>query len=249
MDGTVIPLASTVVGAPLGYLGGGGRTLFRSYQQVDLSSLEDWTQRLTTWRRLGGLIACWSQRVRSSEHEISVPQGLRNGWQAQMNDTKDDASNVGSRESLLRSPSERGEAPTSGLKLDTEPLRAIHVSRLHQVGCFYNSSCIFKSHIGYYPSHTFTEVGEDVVILVRPRQMQLTFGPFNVSSGMFRYYVFYDPYQQLWPFDAGPFLLHNPSIVLRPAHLRQLCRQQRSELLTNCDQLLKLVLGEIRLVP
>ena len=79
--------------------------------------------------------------------------------------------------------------------------------------------------------------------------MQLTFGPFNVSSGMLRYYVFYDPYKELWPFDAGPFLLHNTSIVLRPAHLRQFCRQQRSELLTNCDQLLKLVLGEFRFVP
>jgi hypothetical protein len=27
MEGTVIPLAVTVMGAPLGYLGGGGRTL------------------------------------------------------------------------------------------------------------------------------------------------------------------------------------------------------------------------------
>ena len=41
-----------------------------------------------------------------------------------MNDTKGDASNVGSRESLLRSPSERGEAPTSDVNLDAEPLRA-----------------------------------------------------------------------------------------------------------------------------
>lgn len=54
MDGTDTPLALIVMGAPLGYLGGGGRTLIVVYHVSERIQRYAPSKQLTTWRRLYG---------------------------------------------------------------------------------------------------------------------------------------------------------------------------------------------------